>query len=76
MTQCRTTTIPKAGKIMGISRGLAYKLATSGELPTIRMGNRLLVSLVALERLLERGSNWSLAEEPGKGEGPSHGSVK
>jgi excisionase family DNA binding protein len=48
-----TCTIPEAAKKLGIGRNSAYKAATNGELPTVRFGNRLVVPLVALDRILE-----------------------
>lgn len=46
--------IEQAGRMFGISRNLAYQMARSGELPTVKMGQRrLVVPLAALERLLE-----------------------
>ena len=48
--------VEEAGRRLGISRGLAYRLATRGELPgVIRLGRRLVVSVVALERVLAEG---------------------
>jgi excisionase family DNA binding protein len=49
----RTFTVEEAGQILGLSRNTAYALAKSGRLPTIRLGRRLLVPKVALDRLLE-----------------------
>jgi excisionase family DNA binding protein len=49
----RTLTVEEAGQILGISRNTAYALATSGRLPTIRLGRRLLVPKAALDRLLD-----------------------
>ena len=40
--------------MLGISRGLAYELARSGQIPVLRLGKRLLVPKVALERLLSQ----------------------
>ena len=48
----RTYSVEEAGKILGVCRNSAYALAKSGELPTIRLGRRLLVPRDALERLL------------------------
>jgi excisionase family DNA binding protein len=48
----RTYSVEEAGKILGVCRNSAYALARSGELPTIRMGRRLLVPREALDRLL------------------------
>lgn len=48
-----TLTVPEAGYLLGISRGSAYEAARRGELPTIRLGRRLLVPRGALDRLLD-----------------------
>lgn len=37
---------------MGISRGLCYKLARSGELPAIRIGGRLMIKTAPLLALV------------------------
>jgi excisionase family DNA binding protein len=50
----KTLSIPEAGKALGIGRSAAYEAARTGQLPTIRIGRRLLVPVVALERLLEQ----------------------
>lgn len=44
--------VPEAAKLLGISRGLAYELAGSGQLPVVRLGRRLLVPRAALENML------------------------
>lgn len=51
-TQCQTVRVEEAGRILGIGRTKAYEAARTGEIPTIRIGRRLLVPKVALERLL------------------------
>ena len=49
-----TMTIEEAAGFLGISRWLAYELARTGELPTVRLGKRrLLVPRAALDRMLE-----------------------
>ncbi|MCK1652255.1 helix-turn-helix domain-containing protein [Bradyrhizobium sp. 149] len=48
-----TLTIEEAGvRVLGLSRDASYKAAKSGDLPTIRVGRRLLVPRAALEKLL------------------------
>lgn len=47
-----TITVEEAGKRLGISRATAYALANQGQLPVIRLGKRLLVSKVGLERMV------------------------
>ena len=48
----RVVTLNEAAKMLRISRGSAYEAAKRKEIPTIRIGRRLLVPAVALERLL------------------------
>ncbi len=49
----RTLTIPEAAKALGISRNAGCEAARRGEIPTIRIGKRLLVPLAAFERMLQ-----------------------
>ncbi len=47
-----TISVEHAGEVLGISRRSAYRAATTGELPTIRLGRRLLVPTARLLELL------------------------
>lgn len=47
-----TLTVPEAGQRLGIGRNQAYEAAKRGEIPTIRIGSRILVPTAALDRLL------------------------
>lgn len=49
----QTLTIPEAAKALGICRNQAYEAARRGEIPTIKIGKRLLVPRAALDRLLQ-----------------------
>jgi excisionase family DNA binding protein len=40
--------VAEAGRLLGVSRAFAYELAARGELPTIRLGRRILVPKAAL----------------------------
>jgi len=51
----KTLTITEAAKILGIGRNQAYEAARRGEIPTIKIGRRILVPLAALERKLQEG---------------------
>ena len=53
LEQRKTLTIPEAAKTLGIGRNAGYEAARRGEIPTIRIGKRLLVPVVALERMLQ-----------------------
>jgi len=48
----RTLTVGEAGRLLGISRSLAYQAARTGDLPTVKIGRRLLVPRALVERLL------------------------
>jgi len=47
-----TTTVPVAGRLLGLSRNKAYEAAARGEIPTLRFGKRIVVPTVPLRRLL------------------------
>jgi excisionase family DNA binding protein len=51
-----TYTVPEAGRRLGIGRKQAYDAAKRGEIPTIRIGRRVLVPKPAFERLLLQGA--------------------
>ena len=46
------TTIPIAGKLLGLSRNKAYEAASRGEIPTLRFGKRIVVPTAPLRRML------------------------
>lgn len=51
-TLASTMSITEAADTLGIGRTLAYELARTGEIPTVRLGRRLVVPRRALQRLL------------------------
>lgn len=51
-TEKLTVTVEEAGKLLGISRALAYEMARTGKLPVIRFGRRLVVPKRAMENML------------------------
>ena len=49
--------VPEAGRLLSLSRATAYSLCAQGIIPTIRLGRRLVVPKIAIERMLaEAGS--------------------
>lgn len=48
-----TLSVEEAAAFLGISRGSAYQAIRTGEIPCIRIGKRILVPRVTLEKLLE-----------------------
>jgi excisionase family DNA binding protein len=55
----KTETIAEAAKELGIGRNQAYAAAKRGDIPTIRLGKRILVLREPLKRMLEVGPNRS-----------------
>jgi excisionase family DNA binding protein len=48
-----TYTVDETAKILNIGRGQTYAGVRSGEIPSIKIGKRYLVPVVALERMLQ-----------------------
>ena len=48
----QTLDIPEVAKILGCSRGTAYRAAREGRLPVLRIGRRLVVPRHAFDRWL------------------------
>jgi excisionase family DNA binding protein len=48
--------VTEAAEMLGISRNFAYDLAKRGELLLIRLGNRIVIRRVALEKTLEQAA--------------------
>jgi excisionase family DNA binding protein len=48
----RTYTVPEVATILGIGRNTAYEICRTGEIPTIRIGGRVLVPRTAIDELL------------------------
>jgi hypothetical protein len=54
----KTLSVPAAGReYFDLSRGGSYIAAKRGLIPTIRIGGRIRVPVVALERMLESAGN-------------------
>jgi excisionase family DNA binding protein len=49
----KTLTVPEAAEALGVSRQQAYDAAKTGEIPTIKVGKRILVPVAAFNKLLE-----------------------
>jgi hypothetical protein len=50
----KTLSVPEAGKLyFDLGKNASYEAARRGELPVIKIGSRLRVPIVALERKLE-----------------------
>lgn len=57
MTPDRLTyTVHEAAHALGISTRLVYKLAAAGELPSLRLGQRVLIPAKALDAMVQRAA--------------------
>jgi excisionase family DNA binding protein len=52
-----TITLDRTARVLNVSRASAYQAAAKGEIPTIRIGRRLLVPTAALLRMLDGGDH-------------------
>ena len=49
-----TISVPEAGRLLGIGRNVAFRLANERVIPALRLGKKLRVPRVAIERMLEQ----------------------
>lgn len=47
-----TYTVVEAAHVLGIGRGLAYDMVRQGQLPSLRLGRRIVIPAPALDALL------------------------
>jgi len=52
MSDRHTYTVPEFARMLGVGKNQGYEAAKRGEIPTIKIGNRLLVPKAAGDRLL------------------------
>ena len=45
--------VPEAGRLLGLSRSSAYEAVKRGDIPSVRIGGRVLVPLHRLEELVD-----------------------
>ena len=55
-------TVEEAAQLLGISRSFAYEAVQRGDIPSMRIGRRILVPKAALRRLLESSQSENLDE--------------
>ncbi|TFD13853.1 DNA-binding protein [Cryobacterium sp. TMT1-2-2] len=48
-----TVSVEQAGQVLGLSRGAAYNAARRGDIPTLKIGKRLIVSTAQLLAMLD-----------------------
>ena len=52
-----TLSVEETAKVLGIGRNSAYEGVRTGEIPSIRIGKRILVPRLALEQFLKSAGN-------------------
>ena len=56
-TERLTYNVDEASKILGLSRNACYLACVTGQLPHLRIGKRILIPRVALEKMLSEAGN-------------------
>ena len=57
MLERLTYTVTEVAELLGISRTTAYQCVRRGEIPAVTLGHRLVISRVAIDRLLATPTN-------------------
>jgi excisionase family DNA binding protein len=52
-------TVPEAARLLRISRGAAYEAVRMGQIPSVRIGRRVLIPTALLLRMLGEGQSGS-----------------
>jgi excisionase family DNA binding protein len=52
-----TMSVEEAANTLGLSRALAYEAVRTGEIPSVRIGRRILVPRAALTKILSQSAN-------------------
>lgn len=73
MTRRMTMTVEEAAEILGISRTSAYLSAARGEIPTRRLGRRVLVLMAPFLEMLGEQIHQAPTTNPHQGEGDAAG---
>lgn len=58
--------VTEAAKVLGISRNLAYASVMRGEIPSFKVGKRILVPRIAFERMLQEPKTLSPGQRPNR----------
>ena len=54
---CKTMSVPEWGKqYLGLGRNAAYDAVKRGDIPTIRIGRKIRVPVIAAEKMLENAA--------------------
>ena len=64
-----TITVELAAKVLDIARGSAYRGVERGEIPSVRVGRRILIPVLALSEQFTISLGWLAARLPELSEG-------
>lgn len=56
-TERQAFTVPEVAIVLGLSRWAAYEAVKRGEIPSVRIGGRVLIPKGRLQALLDGGAN-------------------
>ena len=56
ITDKLTYTVKETGLLLGLSRGLTYEAIRTGQIPSVRIGRRILIPCKQLHKLLENSN--------------------
>ena len=59
-----TLTVKETAELLGISRGLAFQAVARGDIPSIRIGRRILVPVARLRTLLQGTGDGAAGARP------------
>ena len=48
----KAVSVIEAARLLGIGRNLAYDAVARGEIPSIRVGSRILIALASIDKML------------------------
>ena len=58
-----TLTVNEVAHLLGLSRGAAYEAVHTGQIPSIRIGRRIIIPRVALIKMLEEAGKGKTGSE-------------
>ena len=68
VVQHKVVSVPTAAVMLGVGRNFAYELCRTNRLPHIRLGRRIVIPKVAIERLLAECSGQGIGDSDGDSE--------
>jgi excisionase family DNA binding protein len=54
--------VKEASELLGLSRASTYQGISTGEIPSIKVGKRILIPLIRLEKIMDEAGNNSMSK--------------